>query len=45
MCGYEEAGSFSVVVTRGAETKTQAVTVEKDECHVIGQSITIKLST
>jgi hypothetical protein len=45
VCGYEEAGNFGIAVTRGAETKTQAVTVSKDECHVISQSITIQLST
>ena len=43
VCGYEETGDFTITVTRGAETKTQTLTVTADECHVIGKNIQIKL--
>ncbi len=44
-CGYERDGQFSITATKGADTKTQAVTITNsaDGCHVEGQSITIKL--
>ena len=44
-CGFEREGQFSITATKGADTKTQAVTVTKtaDGCHVEGQSITITL--
>jgi len=46
-CGYERDGQITVTATKGADTKTQSVTVTKtaDGCHVEGQSITITLGT
>ena len=45
VCGLEREGQFSITATKGADTKTQAVTVTKtaDGCHVEGQTITITL--
>jgi hypothetical protein len=45
VCGHERAGQFTVSATKGADTKTQTVTVKKtdDGCHVDSQSITITL--
>ncbi len=45
VCGYEIEGDFTITVTKGADTKTQNVTVGKtaDGCHVEGKTITITL--
>lgn len=44
-CGYELDGEFIITVTKGADTKTQSVTVknEADGCHVDSELITITL--
>ncbi|MDI1435626.1 MULTISPECIES: hypothetical protein [Polyangium] len=42
-CGVEEAGNFVITATRDMATKTANVTVTSDECHVIGQTLTITL--
>ena len=42
-CGFEEAGAFSITATRGMDTHTHNLTVTSDECHVIGQNVTITL--
>jgi hypothetical protein len=44
VCGYEVDGKFEITATRGAETGTASVTVTSDECHVIGQKVTITLA-
>lgn len=43
VCGFEEKGNFTIFVTRGAEMKMQSVSVGADSCHVITESISIKL--
>jgi hypothetical protein len=45
VCGYERDGNFTITATKGMDTKTATVTVNKtaDGCHVEGQSITITL--
>jgi hypothetical protein len=45
VCGYEQEGDFTITATRGAMTGTATVTVTKDECHVIGQTVKIALGT
>lgn len=44
-CGYERSGAITVTATKGADMKTQTVTVTMtdDGCHVVGQSITLTL--
>ncbi|HVK67576.1 MAG TPA: hypothetical protein VM694_23985 [Polyangium sp.] len=42
-CGVEESGNFVITATRDMATKTANVTVTSDECHVIGQSLTMTL--
>ncbi|MDC3960567.1 hypothetical protein [Polyangium jinanense] len=42
-CGVEEAGDFVITATRDMATKTANVTVTSDECHVIGQALTITI--
>lgn len=42
-CGVEEAGDFVITATRDMATKTANVTVTSDECHVIGQTLTLTL--
>ncbi|MDI1444093.1 hypothetical protein [Polyangium sp. 6x1] len=42
-CGVEESGNFVITATRDAATKTANVTVTADECHVIGQTLTMTI--
>ncbi|MRG96205.1 hypothetical protein [Polyangium spumosum] len=42
-CGTEEAGDFVITANRDASTKTASVTVTADECHVIGQTLTMTI--
>ncbi|MDC0744478.1 hypothetical protein [Polyangium mundeleinium] len=42
-CGVEESGNFVITATRDMATKSANVTVTADECHVIGQSLTMTL--
>ncbi len=44
-CGYERSGAITVTATKGADMKSQTVTIMKtdDGCHVVGQSITLTL--
>jgi len=42
-CGVEESGNFVITATRDATTKTANVTVTADECHVIGQTLTMTI--
>lgn len=43
-CGWEVAGAINVTITAdGFETVEQTVTVEKDACHVIAESIEVEL--
>lgn len=42
---YEVAGEFEITVSaEGYIDQTKTVTVEKDECHVIGESLIFKMS-
>ncbi len=42
---YEVEGEFEITVSaEGYIDQTKTVTVEKDECHVIGESVTFKMS-
>jgi hypothetical protein len=43
-CGWEVEGVITVTITAdGFETVEQTVTVEKDACHVIAESIEVEL--
>lgn len=45
VAGYEVAGDFVITATSadGMKTATQMITVAKDQCHVISQSLTLTL--
>ncbi len=44
-CGRDRKGKFIITATKGADTKTETVTITTttDGCHVEGQTITMKL--
>lgn len=43
-CGYEVSGEISVTVSaEGYDDVTKSVVVDHDECHVIGESLTVVL--
>ena len=42
-CGVEAAGSFEIRAVYGSASKAVSVRVEREECHVITQTVSIEL--
>jgi hypothetical protein len=44
VCGWEHEGNFEITIEApGYETETRSAVVESDECHVIGESLTVNM--